>query len=416
MIEFTGERVIPGEVNDDLWAEHLARYALASRYAGRGRVLDIGCGTGYGVAELAGRARFAAGIDLAAEAIHYARGHYPMANAKFLRASAQALPFADAAFHLVTAFEVIEHLEDWHALLAESRRVLHPDGIFLVSTPNKLYYAESRAKDGPNPFHAHEFEFAEFHAALSELYPHVSTLLQNRLESLLFSPAELPPQTPETRIDGTPPSPQEAHFFVALCSVNRPFDPPSFLYVPRASNLLREREQHIRLLEDELQQTKLWLEGVIADHKKLFDVHAEQTRHLEEHNRWALKLEQDWRAGLVRIVQLQEELKAEQAAGAEVAAGYERALTALQQENVRRTEWALETERRLSTELAKKSAELAEAVRLLDTAEATVIERTLWAQQLQQRLEHAEAQVRMIRESRWIKLGRLVGFGPRVEG
>ena len=291
MIEFTGERVIPGEVNDDLWAEHLARYAFASRYAGRGRALDIGCGTGYGVAELAVHGSFAAGLDPAAEAIDYARAHYRMANASFLRASAQALPFADCAFHLITAFEVIEHLADWRALLEESRRVLHPDGIFLVSTPNKLYYAESRAKDGPNPFHAHEFEFADFRAALSEFYPHVSTLLQNRLESFLFSPADRPPQPPDTRSDGIAGSPAEAHFFMAVCSVNNRFDPRSFLYVPRASNLLRERERHIGLLEAELRQTKQWLHGAIADHKKLLDVHAEQTRHLEEHNLWALKLE-----------------------------------------------------------------------------------------------------------------------------
>jgi len=416
VIEFTGERVIPGEVNDDLWAEHLARYAFASRYAGRGRALDIGCGTGYGVAELAGHGSFAAGVDPDADAIAYARAHYRIANASFLRSSAQALPFADCAFHLITAFEVIEHLEDWRALLTESRRVLHPDGIFLVSTPNKLYYAESRAKDGPNPFHAHEFEFADFRASLFGFYPHVSILLQNRLESFLFSPADRPPQPPDTRNDGTPGPPEEAHFFVAVCSVNNRFDPRSFLYVPRASNLLRERERHIRLLEDELRQTKQWLDAVIADHKKLFDVHAEQTRHLEEHNRWALKLDQDWRAALARIVQLQEELKAEQAAGAEVALGYERAVTELQQENLRRTEWALETERRLTGELAKKSDDLAEAVRLLDTAEATVVERTLWAQQLHKRLEHAEAQVRMIRESRWIKLGRRFGLGPQVDG
>ncbi len=53
MIEFTGERVIPGQVDPDLWAEHISRYAFASRFAPGARVLDLGCGAGYGTAELA---------------------------------------------------------------------------------------------------------------------------------------------------------------------------------------------------------------------------------------------------------------------------------------------------------------------------------------------------------------------------
>jgi len=53
LVEFTGERVIPGQVNDDLWSEHIARYAYARRYAEGRRALDAGCGTGYGSAELA---------------------------------------------------------------------------------------------------------------------------------------------------------------------------------------------------------------------------------------------------------------------------------------------------------------------------------------------------------------------------
>src|SRR6266404_5405144 len=85
VIEFTGERVIPGEVNDDLWAEHEARYAFASRYAPATRALDIGCGAGYGVVELANSAAFAVGIDLAADAVSYARAHYQVANAHFVQ-------------------------------------------------------------------------------------------------------------------------------------------------------------------------------------------------------------------------------------------------------------------------------------------------------------------------------------------
>ena len=80
MTEFTGERVIPGAVDEDLWNEHFARYAFAARLARRKRVLDAGCGSGYGSAELARSARMVVGADVAREAVDYARGHYPLAN------------------------------------------------------------------------------------------------------------------------------------------------------------------------------------------------------------------------------------------------------------------------------------------------------------------------------------------------
>ena len=112
MKEFTGERVIPGLVDDELWDEHVARYAFASRLASGKRVLDIGCGNGYGVAQMARTAAFAVGIDSAAEA----------ADAIFVQASATALPFKPESFDLITAFEVIEHLNAWEQMLAEATR------------------------------------------------------------------------------------------------------------------------------------------------------------------------------------------------------------------------------------------------------------------------------------------------------
>ena len=397
MIEFTGERVIPGQVNDDLWAEHVARYAFASRFAVKKRALDLGCGTGYGVAELAVQAAFVTGVDPAAEAIEYARGHYPLPNARYIEASAAALPLAERSFDLATAFEVIEHLSDWRSLLAEARRVLDRDGIFLVSTPNKLYYAEARAREGPNPFHAHEFEFDEFHDALAEYFPSVNILLQNRLESFSFTPhqAVFPPL--DARIDGARGSSSEAHFFVAVCSTGAAPKLRSFLYVPYAANVLREREQHIRLLTDDLAR-------VIKERQELVEVHDRQTGHLEQQNRWALQLDRDLKAAQQRIAQLQDELK-------EITEQYSRRVADLEDEVRRGTEWAHEIEMRLSG----KSAELAEAVRLLDAAEATVVERTRWAQELDSRLQPLEARFRELRESRWLKLGKTVGLGPRVD-
>jgi SAM-dependent methyltransferase len=405
VIGFTGERVIPGEVNDDLWAEHIARYAFAARFAKGNRVLDVGCGAGYGANELARQAITVIGIDLASDAVTYACSHY--SDVHIVQASATALPFIHGSFHLVTAFEVIEHLTDWRRLLAEARRVLHRDGVFLVSTPNKLYYADSRAEHGPNPFHAHEFEFTEFCDALKEFFPSVTILLQNRLESFAFTGEKN--LSLQARIDSNAWSPNDAHFFLAVCGSEELRQSENFVYVPRAVNLLRERERHVDMLQQSLDITR-------GELHKLMEFHTEQTLHLEQQNRWARQLDEDCKAGLDRITQLQDELKTEQAAALEAIAGYDRKVIELEDENRQKTEWALDTEARLSAELAARDAVLAETLALLDTAEATVIERTLWAQRLQLRLDQLEAQLQMVRESRWLKLSRMAGLGPRVEG
>ena len=171
MAEFTGERVIPGEVDVDLLNEHVARYTFAARLARGKHVLDAGCGAGYGAAELAQVAGQVLGADVAHEAVVFAQAHYRLPNLCFEQASCAALPHRDGSFDLVVAFEVIEHLADWRAFLLEVRRLLAPGGQFIVSTPNKLYYTESRGPDGANPFHVHEFDFAEFHGELKAVFP-----------------------------------------------------------------------------------------------------------------------------------------------------------------------------------------------------------------------------------------------------
>src|ERR1051326_6605657 len=98
LAEFTGERVIPGEVDIDLMNEHMARYAFAARLARGKRVLDAGCGAGYGSAELARSAGTVVGIDCAAEAIEYAREHYGLPNLQFQLGSCTELPFAGGSF------------------------------------------------------------------------------------------------------------------------------------------------------------------------------------------------------------------------------------------------------------------------------------------------------------------------------
>jgi ubiquinone/menaquinone biosynthesis C-methylase UbiE len=393
LVEFTGERVIPGQVNDDLWSEHIARYAFARRYANGKRVLDAGCGTGYGSAELAQSAAEVTGIDISADAIEYASASYSNPVLRFIESSCTAMLLPEASVDLIVAFEVIEHLADYRALLHECARVLAPGGLLIVSSPNKRYYAETRAATGPNPFHEHEFEAEEFVRELQSVFPNVRLLLQNRVESFAFHPAtSFWPA--EARIDGGGGNAEGAHFFVALCSSGSLPEPKSFVYVPKAANVLRERELHVEALQSQLAQVK-------ADRAALLDFHRQQTIELEERNRWAQTLDQNLKDAQNRIVAIQDEM-------AELAAGYQAQLAHLEREDQIKTEWA----RKTSAELEAKCRELAECVGLLETAEATVRERTTWAQTAEAERAQLATQLEMIRQSRWVKMGRQVGLGP----
>ncbi len=159
------ERFDPATMRGELLeAEHLARYRWVAQLAPGRRVLDAGCGTAYGSAILAeAGAREVVGVDVAAEVLDSVRARLP-STVTLEQGDVRELPFPDGSFDLVVCFEVIEHVDEPDRALDEFRRVLGPDGMLAVSSPNRDVYPPG------NPHHVHEYKPDELHAELANRF------------------------------------------------------------------------------------------------------------------------------------------------------------------------------------------------------------------------------------------------------
>jgi SAM-dependent methyltransferase len=143
------ERVRAGEPGFDA---HLARYRHADALLAHDlRVLDAGCGAGFGAALLAAGGRRVVAVDADEAAVAQARAE----GVEALHADVLELPFEDASFDAVVCFEVIEHVHDPARLVDELARVLVAGGTLILSTPNeRMERLHERARGrGPNPHH-----------------------------------------------------------------------------------------------------------------------------------------------------------------------------------------------------------------------------------------------------------------------
>lgn len=99
-----------------------------------GNLLDIGCSTGDWALHWKSHGWIPYGVDIDRKHLEIARQRG--VDAKFCDLNSERIPFSDAAFDLVFAGEVIEHLVDTDGFLSEVARVTRPNGHVLITTPN----------------------------------------------------------------------------------------------------------------------------------------------------------------------------------------------------------------------------------------------------------------------------------------
>lgn len=163
------ERLVPDDIRgqclqgqDTLGQEtlalHVARYRFAAEHVRGKRILDCACGVGYGTAlmadALSGLDPELIGVDIADDAIAYAKQHYGRPHVQFIVGDGRHLCL-EPAFDTIVSLETIEHLADCETLVDGFFRLLKPGGHLIASVP----YTPS--VDG-NPHHKRDFSLTSY--------------------------------------------------------------------------------------------------------------------------------------------------------------------------------------------------------------------------------------------------------------
>lgn len=146
----------------------------------RSKVLDLGCGCGYGAWLMAAirPEAFVVGVDFSEIAIDWAKTHFIRNNVTYLCEDVTEVNFEPETFDVVTCFEVLEHVVDSSKLLERIKSVLKPNGVAMISTPN----GELVKHEDYSTYHVRHYSSQEFTKVLASaglrvehlLYQHVT--------------------------------------------------------------------------------------------------------------------------------------------------------------------------------------------------------------------------------------------------
>ncbi len=231
----TGERFLPSIVRSSTGLEHYHRYLIAAAVCEGKEVLDIACGEGYGAAIIAQGAARVWAVDIDRESVALAKSKYAASsNLRFVCGDCAAIPLRDASVDVVISVETIEHITGQRVFLDEVKRVLRPDGVLILSSPNKTPY---NLLNAPNDFHVKELEKPELRELLGLYFRHIGVAEQQALYgSVVDSASPNPPWYFERHADHCFHLSHELNGLVY--SIVFASDNPSVAVVPPRSMLL----------------------------------------------------------------------------------------------------------------------------------------------------------------------------------
>lgn len=153
---------------------HLDRYRFAAKRVSGLRIADIACGTGYGSELLKeeGNAESVLGVDICADAVHYAEKKHAPEGVSFVCADGEETGLEAQSLDAIVSFETIEHVRCDKKLLAEFVRILKPGGMLICSTPNQWPLEIA-------PHHVRVYDRHSFETTLADGFESIEMFNQN---------------------------------------------------------------------------------------------------------------------------------------------------------------------------------------------------------------------------------------------
>ena len=264
-MKFTGEFFIPNDEASnngygELEIEHKQRYLSILDLVEGKIVLDIASGEGYGTSLLSSKAKHVTGIDINPELVQHAGEKYASGKIRFLHGSVAEIPLESGSVDVIVSFETLEHVEApvQELFFKEAKRVLRPDGVFIVSTPNKKNYTDRY--DHQNKFHVHELYENELEEALKGHFNYVQIYDQGlEVSSVILNKDHYLSQKPVKTISVNNAFQFEGKYLIALCSdLSQSLQTPIASMVPESEKSYFQLIDRILDLQKEVEQLGAW--------------------------------------------------------------------------------------------------------------------------------------------------------------